>query len=358
MPLSSLGWNESFSAHFHPFATDGFHAARVTLQHKHAYRLLTGPAGEVDGVCTGRLLHATSTRVDLPVVGDWVVIRPRRGEPVADIHAVLPRQTAFIRRAAGPREEAQVLAANLDTVFLVMALDGNFNIRRLERLLAITWESGATPVVVLNKLDLCADPGGARDSVAAQARGAEVVTISALNHIALEGLQPHLSPGRTVAVLGSSGVGKSTLVNRLLGEDRQRTGARRNDNSLGRHVTVHRELVVLPGGAMIIDTPGLREVGLWDASEGIDETFADLTALATQCRFTDCTHAGEPGCALHAALESGELDEARFAAWQKLAREQAFHERKTDKVSAAATKQVWKKRSIASRQRSRILGEE
>lgn len=358
MPLSSLGWNETFSAHFHPFATAGFHAARVTLQHKHAYRLLADPTVELDGVCTGRLLHATAARVDLPVVGDWVVIRPRAGEAVADIHAVLPRQTAFVRRAAGPREEAQILAANLDVVFLVMALDGNYNLRRLERLLTITWESGATPVVVLNKLDLCADPAAVRDAVAAQARGAEVVTISALNHVALDALQPYLTPGRTVAVLGSSGVGKSTLVNRLLGEDRQRTGARRDDNSLGRHVTVHRELLMLPGGAMIVDTPGLREVGLWDASEGIDETFADLAALATQCRFTDCTHAGEPGCALHAAMETGNLDEERFAAWQKLEREQAFHERKTDKASAAATKQIWKKRSIASRQRSRIFGEE
>jgi ribosome biogenesis GTPase / thiamine phosphate phosphatase len=357
MNLSPLGWNDQFAAHFEPHAADGFAAARVALQHKHAYRLLAG-AVELDGVCTGRLLHETTDRVELPVVGDWVVIRPRTGEAVADIHAVLPRQSTFIRRAAGPRAEAQVLAANLDTVFLVMALDGNYNVRRLERLLAITWDSGATPVVVLNKLDLCVDPDAARDEVAANAQGVDVIAISALNHTAIDALQPHLAPGRTIAVLGSSGVGKSTLVNRLLGEDRQRVGERRGDNSLGRHTTVHRELVPLPGGALIIDTPGLREVGLWDAGEGIDETFGDLTELATRCRFGDCTHDGEPGCAILAAIESGELDGERFAAWQKLAREQAFHDRKSNRASAAATKRLWKQRTVAMRQRCRVFGEE
>jgi ribosome biogenesis GTPase len=371
MTLDSLGWNDQFAAHFRPFASDGFIAARVAAQHKHACRLLAGALEtvndrgpdldfevEVDGVCTGRLLHETLNRADLPVVGDWVVARPRAGESVADIHAVLPRSTAFVRAAAGPRTEAQVLAANVDAVFLVMALDGNFNLRRMERLLASAWESGAEPVVVLNKLDLCADPAAARADLVANTPGADVIAVSALHETGLDELASHLAPGRTVAVLGSSGVGKSTLINRLLGEERQRTGARRDDNSLGRHVTVTRELLPLPCGALIIDTPGLREVGLWDAAGGIGETFADVSAITARCRFGDCAHASEPGCAVREAIESGELDEDRFAAWIKLAREQAFQDRKGNRTTAAATKRMWKQRTLATRQRYRLLGED
>ena len=357
MTLESLGWNDQFAAHFQVLAPDGLLAARVALQHKHAYHLLAG-AFEFEGICTGRLLHETADRSQLPVVGDWVAVQPRPGETVADIHAVLPRQTAFVRLAAGPRPEAQVLAANIDTVFLVMALDGNFNLRRLERLLAATWESGATPVVVLNKLDLCDDPGGSREKVSRHALGADVLLISALHETGCADLAAHLAPGRTVAVLGSSGVGKSTLVNRLLGEERQLTGARRDDNSLGRHVTVGRSLMPLPGGALIVDTPGLREVGLWDAAEGIDETFADIAALAGACRFGDCTHNSEPGCAVRAAIECGELEPDRFAAWLKLARERAWQERRENKHSAAAVKRTTKIRTMAMCRRVRMLEED
>ncbi|BET66524.1 ribosome small subunit-dependent GTPase A [Opitutales bacterium ASA1] len=356
MSLPSLGWNDAFAAHFSTFSASGLLAARVAVQHKHHYRLLTA-VGELDGSCTGRLLHATHDRSLLPVAGDWVAVQPRTSESIADIHAVLPRSTAFVRRAAGPRSEPQVLAANIDTVLLVMALDGNFNLRRLERLLAVTWESGAAPVVVLNKLDLCADPAAARAEVARHAPGAEVLLVSALHETGCDALAPHLAPGRTVAVLGSSGVGKSTLVNRLFGADRQLTGARRDDNSLGRHTTVSRELIPLPCGALILDTPGLREVGMWDVSEGIDETFSDLAALAASCRFSDCTHRGEPGCAVRSALASGDLDAGRLHAWNKLRREQEWLDRRENHQAAAATKRTMKARNMAMRRHTRLFGE-
>ncbi len=358
MTLESLGWDSGFAAHFQARADlHGMIAARVGLQHKHAYRLLAGDT-ELDGVCTGRLLHDTIDRSLLPVVGDWVAAMPRPGEPIADIHAILPRRSAFLRRAAGPRAEAQALAANIDTAFLVMALDGNFNLRRLERLLAIAWESGATPVVVLNKLDLATDPQAARSEVESHAPGADVIAISALHATGCEQLAHHLAPGRTVAVLGSSGVGKSTLVNHLLREERQRTGARRDDNSLGRHTTVNRELLPLPGGALIIDTPGLREVGLWETEDGVDATFSEITALTAKCRFADCAHRGEPGCAVRAALASGEIEPERYEAWLKLSREQAWLERRGNRQSEANTKRTHKTRAVAMRKRYRLLGED
>lgn len=357
MSLDLLGWNESFSAHFQALVHPGAIPARVSLQHKHAYQLLTH-SGNLEGICTGRLLHQSPSATELPVVGDWVAAHLRPGERTADIHTVLPRQTAFVRRAAGPRTEPQILAANIDTAFLVMALDGNFNLRRLERLLTMTWESGATPVVVLNKLDLCPDIPAARDTVATCARGADVITISALHHTGFDELHARIHPGRTVAVLGSSGVGKSTLVNRLLGEDRQRTGARRDDNSLGRHITVHRELLPLPSGALIIDTPGLREVGMWDADEGISETFADIVDLAGQCRFSDCTHRTEPGCAILEALKHGDLDPDRLRAWQKLAREREWLERRDNHLASVDVKRVFKRRTMDMRRRNRMWGDD
>ncbi|HEY1111710.1 MAG TPA: ribosome small subunit-dependent GTPase A [Opitutaceae bacterium] len=345
MSLSSLGWTEALAASFQPHTAAGLAPARVALQHKNAYELFTD-SGLLSAACTGRLLHDSATRADLPAVGDWVAVRLRPHEPFADIHAVLPRHTLFSRRAPGDNGGEQVVAANVDTVFLVTALDQNYNLRRIERYLAVAWQSGAQPVVLLNKADLHADPDAARAEVEAVAATTPVAVVSALHDgvATLDALAPWLIPCKTLALLGSSGVGKSTLVNTLLGIDRQLTRHVSDAVGKGRHTTTHRELIVAPAGWIVIDTPGMRELQLWDTAESsLDATFADVAALAARCRFGDCAHRGEPGCAIQAALDEGTLDFDRWQSFQKLQREQAYAARKSDPRIARARQADWKK---------------
>jgi len=358
MDLSALGWDDTFAQHFQPFTTGGFVPGRVALEHRHACTLYTA-LGEFSATCTGRLLHGADARTDLPAVGDWVVARPRPGEAQADIHAVLPRRTKFSRRAAGPQAVEQIVAANIDTVFLVTALDEHFSLRRLERYLTVAWESGAQPVVVLNKADLRADPAAAHAAAAAIAPGTPVVTLSATcDDDPAARLTPWLRPGHTVALLGSSGVGKSTLINRLLGEERQATGATSGSHGKGRHTTTHRELILAPSGVLVVDTPGMRELQLWEVdAPALDETFADITALASGCRFGDCSHDQEPGCAIQAALADGTLDEGRWQSWRKLQREQAYAARKADSRLERANRAAWKKITKGQRARQRLEGD-
>jgi ribosome biogenesis GTPase len=270
MKLALLGWKQTFSAAFEPYATTGLLPGRVIQQFNHIYTVTT-EAGETRALLSGRLRHE-SAPADLPVTGDWVAIRPSCGEGVAQIHAVLPRYSRFSRRAAGRAEREQVLAANLDYVFLLTGLDNDFSPRRVERYLAAAWDSGATPVVVLNKLDLCPDPVARIRAIEAVARHVAIHAVSALRGDGIEELSRYCLPGQTVALLGSSGVGKSTLINRMSGEARQQTQSVREDGR-GKHTTTRRELLFLPGGGMVIDTPGMRELQLWEDDEGVQATF-------------------------------------------------------------------------------------
>ncbi|MBL9206686.1 MAG: ribosome small subunit-dependent GTPase A [Opitutaceae bacterium] len=352
MNLSALGWNESFTAAFSPFSNAGLVPARVACEHKHAFELYS-ESGLVHAALTGKLLHEAQVRADLPAVGDWVAARLRPGEPSADIHAVLPRRTKFSRRAAGPRPDEQIVAANVDVVFLVTALDANYNVRRIERFLAVAWESGAQPVIVLNKSDLHPEPDRARREVEAIALAAPVVVVSALDHHCRDLFAPFLRIGQTLAFLGSSGVGKSTLINAILGEARQSTGEARISDSRGRHTTTRRELLLSESGVLVMDTPGMRELQFHDQGADVEETFQDILELAHACRFSDCSHRDEPGCAIQLALDEGRLDGERWASYLKLAREEAYATRKNDQAAARKERAVWKK--INAGQRARRL---
>lgn len=351
--LTGLGWDPGWAAAFLPFDAAGMRPARVVASHRDAWVLAQpGVSADADAVISGRFRHEALGPGDLPAVGDWVAVNAASveagsGSP-AVIQAVLPRRTAFRRsageeRLAGNLSAEQVLAANVDVAFVVVGLDGDFNLRRLERYLAVAWSGGAQPVIVLNKADVATDVDGLRVAAEAVAPGVEVHPISALQGDGVEPLRvAHLARGRTAVVLGSSGVGKSTLVNALVGAERQRTGAVREDDSRGRHTTTHRELVRLPGGALLIDTPGIRSLGVAGASDGLEPTFSDIAEIALRCRFSDCRHEGEPGCAIRAALADGQLSADRLASHRKLEREAAHVARQSDPLLRAEERRKWK----------------
>jgi ribosome biogenesis GTPase len=354
--LADLGWDRGWAATFTPFAASGWQPARVVAAHRDSWVLAT-PAGDRDAVIAGRLRHEAMGPWDLPAVGDWVAVACASSDhgPVV-IRAVLPRRTVFQRGSEGGHSvDEQVLAANVDVAFVVAGLDGDFNLRRLERYLAVAWSGGATPVVVLNKADIAMDLESLRMAAGSVAPGTEVIAISARTGDGVADLAArHLAPGRTAVVLGSSGVGKSTLVNALLGHEHLRTRAVREDDSRGRHTTTHRELVRLPGGALLIDTPGIRSLGVTGAAGGLDPAFADITTIAAGCRFTDCRHDREPGCAINAAIADGRLSDDRLASHRKLEKEAAHVARSGDRLLREAERRRWKAISQAA---SRIMAE-
>ena len=294
---------------------------RITLQEKGMYRIRT-ITGEQKALVSGKFQFDAQLVSDYPAVGDYVMVSCADPD-TAIIHQVLPRRSLFVRKAAGTSKTEQVVAANIDTVFLCMSLNNDFNLRRLERYLAVAWESGASPVVVLTKADLCADLSQKQREVESIAMGVDILTTSAMESDGYRQIVPYLTEGRTVAFVGSSGVGKSTLINRLLGEERLATDGLRNDDK-GHHTTTHRELLLLPVGAMVIDTPGMRELGMWDAASGVEQTFGDIEELAARCRFRNCSHSAEPGCAVRAAIRSGDLDGGHWLSYQKLKNENSY----------------------------------
>lgn len=295
--------------------------ARVISQEKGIYKIKSGTDVKSASV-SGKYRYEVRTVADYPAVGDYVTAQWSADAGNAVITGLYPRKSCFIRKAAGTGKQEQVVAANIDTAFICMSLNNNFNIRRLERYLSVTYSSGATPVVVLTKSDLCADAARLISEVQDAAPGVDVLAISSLEGN-YEAVMRYILPGKTVAFIGSSGVGKSTLINKLTGKDSMATHAIGNDDK-GRHTTTHRELLALPNGAFVIDTPGMRELGMWDSDGGIDTAFRDIEELSRQCRFSNCTHTSEPGCAVQRALEDGSLDAARWESYRKLKTENQF----------------------------------
>lgn len=318
--LAELGWTEALARHFEPFAREGLVAARVAVEHRTKYGVYT-ERGEAEAALTGKARHEAVARRDRPAVGDWVVVAVSPSGGAGAIHAVLPRASAFTRKVAGRQHEEQVVAANIDVAFLVTSLNAELNPRRLERYLTLAWKSGARPVVVLTKADLAEDPAALVREVEAVAVGVAVLLTSAKTGLGIEELRGLLADHKTGTVLGSSGVGKSTLMNALVGWERQDTGKIREADDRGRHTTTRRELVRMPGGGLLIDTPGMRELQLSEAGDGLLSAFDDLAELARGCAFRDCGHGTEPDCAVRDALTAGRLSAERLESFHKLVRE-------------------------------------
>ncbi|MBS4206856.1 ribosome small subunit-dependent GTPase A [Bacillus sp. FJAT-50079] len=352
MNLNKLGWGRFFEAEFESYTHKGFTVGRVALEHKRMYRVIT-EHGEVLAEVSGKFRFNAAGPSEYPAVGDWVVLTVREDEGRATIHHIINRKSKFSRNVAGNRTEEQIVAANVDTVFIVVALNADFNVRRMERYILTAWESGANPVIVLSKADLCHEIEERVKETESVAMGVPIHVVSVEQNFGLESLSAYIEQGKTVALLGSSGVGKSTLVNAFIGTEKLKTGHIRKDDDKGRHTTTHRELIVLEQGGILIDTPGMRELQLWEADTGLSQGFADIEELASQCKFRDCLHHGEPGCAIQQAIEEGTIGVERYQSYVKLQKELSYIERKEDKQLALAEKEKWKKITVWQKKRKK-----
>jgi ribosome biogenesis GTPase / thiamine phosphate phosphatase len=336
------GWTHERQQSFVPFSDIGWVPARVVTQQRELWHVLTLDSQAFDAGLAGKFRHEAKIG-DFPVAGDWVALEVQGSS--ARIHSVLPRYGTFVRKAAGEANMPQVVGANIDLALLVCALNEDFNPRRLERYIALSQSANIAPLIVLSKADLVSDAAPYFDALDKVAAGVSVLPVSSVTGLGLAALNKWLVSGHTVALLGSSGAGKSTLLNALAGADIMPTADIREGDGRGRHTTTHRELVVLPSGVLILDNPGMRELGLWDGASGVKTTFSDIEGLAAMCRFGDCQHGKEPNCAIVAALETGALNTRRWASYQKLKREIAYEEAKGDPLLRMENKKMWKRRT-------------
>lgn len=320
IPLEQFGWDEFFEGHFKPFRKKGFEPGRVVIQHPGLYTLYTRQ-GELLGRLAGSLRHRLKEPADFPAVGDWVVVRPAGKDEQAVIHDLLPRKTKFSRKMAGDTTREQVAASNMDVVFIVTSMNKEFSARRVERYLVLTRESGARPVVVLSKADLCPDTAPYVAAIREVAPDVDIHTVSSVDDRGIDDLRSYFANHSTVALLGSSGVGKSTLINAVLGYDRQAVQEVREVSDRGRHTTTHRELIPMKDGGIIMDTPGMSEIQLWEVASGVKDAFEDVQQLSEACKFRNCKHFSEPGCAVRAGVEEGKITRDRYANYKKMQEE-------------------------------------
>ena len=344
--LNTYGWNRTHEANW-DIINENLKKkmcvpGRVTLEHKRMYRVVTAE-GEWLSVCSGSFEHEAHERRDFPAVGDWVAVEKMPGEERGIIHSILPRTSLFSRKVAGLTIAEQIIAVNIDIVFLVMSMNKDFSARRLERYLVAAYDSGANPVVVLTKKDLCDNPSYYIEEAQNIALGSDVIAVSNVTGEGIAELTVLLAGGKTAALLGSSGVGKSSLTNVICGENTMAVQHIREDDDKGRHTTTHRELFIIPSGGVLIDTPGMREFQLWDNSQSLDSGFKDVEEFAAACKFTDCQHNNEPGCAIQEALDTGALSADRYDSYLKLKKELAFLERKIDRAAQIEERNKWKR---------------
>lgn len=357
--LQQYGFKEPFTSEATALLTQAGHEnyliGRITLEHKHSYRIRT-EQGELLGTISGKYAYNAFMRKDYPAIGDWVLVEQMPGEQRCLIHQLLTRTSTFSRKMAGLEIDEQIVATNVDLVFIVMSLNHDFNVRRLERYVLAAWDSGASPVIILTKKDLCEDVTSFIEQAEQVAIGVPIYAISTLTGEGIEEIQNLLLPHKTAALMGSSGVGKSTLTNALVEEEKMTVQHIREDDSKGRHTTTHRELFVLPKGGILIDTPGMRELQLWSTEGALESSFSDIEQLADSCRFRDCSHKNEPGCAIQQALSDGSLEQARYASYVKLQREIRYLEQKTNKQAQLAETRKWKQisKQLKNKKKNRL----